>query len=294
MLAAIDLGTNSARLLIGKVEDGKVKTVQQHRKITRMGAGIQEEGLISREALKSTESALEEFQQIMVAQGVADVTIIATSAARRASNRDELAHIVRGIFHRELRVLDGREEAHLSYEGAVGTLPELPDDLVPAVLDIGGGSVEICTKVQGDVQALSFEIGAVRNTETPISDETMGSLLLPMVEMLEQERPFILVGVGGTVTTLAAMEQKLAVYDWKRVHGYRLYREQVKAMLNLLNSLSLDQRKCLPGLEPARADIIVAGTGILLFIMDILKTNVITVSEADLLHGALMELSNSN
>ncbi|NLL18322.1 MAG: Ppx/GppA family phosphatase [Clostridia bacterium] len=294
MLAAIDLGTNSARLLIGKVENGKVKTVQQHRKITRMGAGIREEGLINRAALDSTASALEEFQQIMVALGVADVTVIATSAARRASNRDELARIVRGIFHRELRVLDGREEARLSYEGAVGTLPRLPGDLVPAVLDIGGGSVEICTKFQEDIQALSFEIGAVRNTETPISDEIMGSLLLPMVEMLEQVRPFTLVGVGGTVTTLAAMDQKLAVYDWKRIHGYRLYRNQVKAMFNLLNSLSLDQRKCLPGLEPGRADIIVAGTGILLFIMDILKTEAITVSEADLLHGALMELNDSN
>lgn len=293
MLAAIDLGTNSARLLIGEVEDDKVKTLQQYREITRMGAGIKEQGLFSREALERTRVALERFQQIIFSQRVADVTVIATSAARRASNRGELAQLVANIFHKEMKVIGGKEEARLSYEGAVNTLAELPGDLTPVVLDIGGGSVEICTKVNGEIQALSFEIGAVRCTETPITDETMIGILMPMVEMLPPVRPLALVGVGGTITTLAAMEQRMAVYDWKRIHGYRLYRHQVDDILKLLNSLPLEQRKCLPGLEPGRADIIVAGTRILLNTMDILKTDLLTVSEADLLHGALIELHDS-
>lgn len=290
MLAAIDLGTNSARLLIAKVEDKQVQDVHRHRIVTRMGAGINEQGLIGPEALGRTAAALEEFHRLILSKKVADVAVMGTSAARRAGNREELAKLVTDLFGKDLRILTGREEAQLSYAGAVSALAELPPETLPAVVDIGGGSVEVCIKVKGQIQALSVEMGAVRCTENPIPDEIMRKLLLPVEQMLEQVQPVVPVGVGGTVTTLAAMDQKLAVYDSRRIHGYRLYRLKVDEMLQLLQSLPLAQRKELPGLEPARADIIVAGTRILLMMMEVLKADYLTVSEADLLHGAIMEL----
>lgn len=291
MLASIDLGTNSARLLIGRVEDNRVISIRQHRIITRMGQGLKETGNIEPQALARTVRALKEFYRLISQEGVTDTVIIATSAARRASNGEELAREVYRIFGKELRILNGREEAMLSYQGALTVLPGELCDGMPVVIDIGGGSTEICFEAGARLQALSLELGAVRCTENPISDRELKQKLMPLVEMLAGYPASVLIGVGGTVTTLAAMDQQLVIYDSGRINGYTLGRDQVAKWLKLLETLTLPERQSLPGLEPGRADIIMAGTKILLSIMDSLKAQQLIASEADLLHGALLELS---
>lgn len=290
MLASIDLGTNSARLLIGRVEDNRVNTVRQHRIITRMGEGLKETGNIAPAALARTTAALEEFQQLISEEGVIDTMVIATSAARRAANRGQLAQEVGRILGKKLRVLEGQEEAMLSYKGALTVLPGKWDGGIPVVIDIGGGSTEICFEAGARLKALSLELGAVRCTENPITDRELRQKLIPLIEMLAGNPAPVLVGVGGTVTTLAAMDQQLAVYDSGKINGYLLEREQVAKWLKLLENLTVPERQSLPGLEPGRADIIVAGTKILLSIMESLKVQQLIASEADLLHGALLEL----
>lgn len=291
MLASIDLGTNSARLLIGRVEDNRVITVRQHRIITRMGEGLKETGNIEAKALARTAAALKEFHQLISKEGVIDTIVIATSAARRASNGEKLAEEVYRIFGKDLRILDGQEEGILSYKGALTVLPGELCDGMPVVIDIGGGSTEVCFEKGAQLHALSLELGAVRCTENPISDRELKQKLIPLVEMLVGYPALVLIGVGGTVTSLAAMDQQLVIYESGKINGYILERDQVAKWLKILETLTLTERQSLPGLEPARADIIVAGTKILLSIMEILKAQRLIASEADLLHGALLELS---
>jgi len=290
VLAAIDLGTNSARLLIGAVTGGRVFTVHRHRVVTKMGAGLKETGFLTPAALARTRAALEEFRRLTAAHGVAAVRIVATSAARRAVNAEELVQEVRRIFGVDLRILDGREEAILSFQGAASVLPADLKEKGPVVIDIGGGSTEICFQDDGELRAVSLELGAVRLTEHPLTEEELQEKLVPLRKMLDGcPSSYSLVGVGGTVTSLAAMDQRLVIYDEEKVNGYRLSRQAVDRWWGVLEALTLEERKRLPGLEPARADIIVAGTRILRAILASLQAPAILACEADLLHGLLLQ-----
>lgn len=290
MLAAIDLGTNSARLLIGKVTGGQVRTVRRHRVVTKMGAGLKETGRLAPDALARTSEALAEFRRLTVEHGVGGISIVATSAARRAVNVEELVQEVDRIFGVKLRVLSGEEEAVLSYKGAASVLPAELRAKRPVVIDIGGGSTEICFQDEGGrLQALSLELGAVRLTENPLPDQELRQKLVPLQKMLAGYASYVLVGVGGTVTSLAAMDQRMVVYDEEKINGYRLSRQRVDRWLHVLASLTLEERQALPGLEPARADVIVAGTKILWAILDSLQVPAVLACEADLLHGLLLE-----
>ncbi|HHW06879.1 MAG TPA: Ppx/GppA family phosphatase [Clostridia bacterium] len=289
MLASIDLGTNSARLLIGQVNRHRVITVRRHRIVTKMGTGLKETGHIERAALARTAAALEEFRRLIEEHQASTVAIVATSAARRAANVAELVREVERIFGVKLRILDGREEAILSFKGALSVLPAGWRERMPVVIDIGGGSTEICFQAEDGLRALSLELGAVRLTENPISAAALRQKLVPLQGMLAGCQAFVLVGVGGTVTSLAAMEQRMLVYDEEKINGYRLSRSTVDKWLAILASLTLAERQKLPGLEPARADIIVAGTQILQGIMDSLGAAEVLACEGDLLHGLLLE-----
>ena len=187
-------------------------------------------------------------------------------------------------------MISGEEEAYLSYLGACQSLPGVKQG---AVVDIGGGSTEFTfssrgPSVPGTLTSRSIPLGAVRLTEQPLLLSEILAKLKPVLEDLRAMKPVSLIGVGGTITTLAAVDQALPVYDPERVHGYRLSRAAVERILFFLATKTNQERKQVSGLQPERADIIVAGTTILWTILGSLEVELITVSEADLLDGIIL------
>ncbi len=281
--AVIDIGSNSTRLLIAGVSmEGEVKPLYTGLITTRLGQGING-GLLLPDAMERTVKAIAGFKDLAGEWDVSDVVVSATSAVRDAANRLDFLKLVRDRTGFELRVLSGPEEAFFSYYGVKIGLGVSSGNM--AAVDVGGGSTEFTWTENGSLVCGSARVGAVRMTEGGHEDEEVLSLLMPLLAGVKKARPDYVVAVGGTVTTLAAMDMQMIKYDSARVHGYRLEKYRVEMLLDTLISAGADGRKKIPGLQPARADIIVAGVKIILIIMDQLDINFITVSEADLLYG---------
>lgn len=285
MFGAIDIGTNSVRLLIGQREAGRVKPVCRQLSTTRLGQGLQKTGLLQEEAVRRTVQTLACYARILEEYGVKKYRAVATSAVRDAANRELLLKAAReqGL---EVEIISGEEEAWLSYTGAVSVHRELKN---PVVLDIGGGSTEMIFQLQGQIRSSSTDVGAVRCTEASWSEEDIRQALAEALTQLPPS-PFSLVGVGGTITTLAAIDQELEPYDSQRVQGYVLTKKAVEAIEKRLSALSLEERRQVPGLQPERADIILAGIKILRVILDQLAVAELVVSESDILDGIILSL----
>ena len=286
--AIVDIGSNSTRLLIAEVnESGDVEVVKTGLITTRIGEGIGKQSNLVRLAMERTIDALLVFQDIIMETGAETVSAAATSAVRDAANRAEFLSEVRKQVGWDIRVLSGAEEAELSYLGATrGLNQDIPS---PVVIDIGGGSTEFIWSAADQLNCRSQRLGAVRMTENNSSFEEIKELLAGILSSVNSQKPKSLVGVGGTLTTLAAVDQKLMVYDPAKVHGYCLYRQKVKEILQLLEGMTIEKRRTLPGLMPERADIIVAGVRIALAIMEGLHFDRLTVSESDILYGLLYQ-----
>ncbi len=289
--AAVDIGTNSTRLLIADVDAGKVSPRLAALRMSRVGEGMAKGGGLSPEGVARTLRVLREYRGLLEEHGVEAWRVVATSAVREAANGDEFVARVLEETGLRVDVISGEEEAYLSYIGACSALPGAEEAVV---VDIGGGSTEF-TYSRGEcggdpLVCRSIPVGAVRLKEKPL---LLDGILEPLRATLDELRGLRkpLVGVGGTVTTLAAVDQMLETYDWRRVHGYRLERDAVERILFLLAAKTTEERKGVPGLQPERADIIVAGTTILWAILGYLGAPDITVSEADILYGIILELS---
>jgi exopolyphosphatase/guanosine-5'-triphosphate,3'-diphosphate pyrophosphatase len=288
MYGAIDIGTNSVRLLIGQVEERKVKPIYRSLCTTRLGEGVQSSGRIKEEAVQRTVKALAKFKQSLQEFGVPVYRAVATSAARDADNSSLLISAAKA-YGIEVEIITGQEEASLSYAGAVSVHRGLEN---PVVVDIGGGSTEIINlDNEGKVQTTSTNVGAVRCTEATWPESRIVQALKPALQHLPKELPLNLVGVGGTITTLAAIDQKLELYDPEKVQGYRLESKTVESILKKLEALSPEERKKVPGLRPERADIILAGIRILSVILNELSLHDLLVSESDLLDGIILALN---
>ncbi|MDK2887324.1 exopolyphosphatase / guanosine-5'-triphosphate,3'-diphosphate pyrophosphatase [Desulfofundulus australicus DSM 11792] len=281
-IAVIDIGTNSTRLLVADVQGEKVERVVHFDLVTtRLGEGIGS-GYLKKEAIRRTCGTLKHFLERSHSLRVERVIAAATSAVRDARNREEFLEEARraGL---EVTVLSGEEEAYLSYLGVVAGLAVKRSGLV--VMDVGGGSTEFIWP-QGDLlYCRSVNVGAVRMTEGGHDDAAISRLLSPVLEQVRLNSPRHLVGVGGTVTTCAAMVQKLAVYDPDRVHGFVISIEEVEDLLDVLSRCTLEERRRLPGLQPERADIITAGLRIVRLVMRELNISCLQVSETDIMHG---------
>lgn len=283
-VGAIDIGTNSTRLLIARIApDGRLDVVHTALTTTRLGENLAGGVLLDR-AMDRTINCLAEYQAVSAEYGPDGMVVAATAAVREAANRDEFVKRVLDAVGFEVRVLSGTEEAAYGFLGVVSGL-----DLDPAgilVADVGGGSTEFVWLEEGSPACRSLPVGAVRMTETPYTDTEITALIRPL---LTDERRGLgvrqLVGVGGTVTTLAAMALALEVYDPERVHGTRLNQATVEELLLRLETAGPAERKQMPGLQPERADIIPAGARIVRCIMRILAAPDLIVSEADILHG---------
>lgn len=288
--AAVDVGTNSTRLLIADIEAGRLVPVHRRLEITRLGQGL---GLCRNKldpaAVSRTAAVLEVFSTVIAAYQADGIRAVATSAVRDAENAPEFTNLIRERTGLRLEVISGEEEAFLSYLGATAGFAS--SNL--AVVDIGGGSTELIWAASGKPVCRSLDLGAVRLTEQGMTlPETLADLERVFREIALEPGPN-LVGVGGTITTLAAIDQRLSVYDPGKTHGYFLSRQAAENLLAFLSSLTLAERRRVPGLQPERADIIVAGTVILVALLQGFRSSGITVSEADILHGLILSLSKS-
>jgi exopolyphosphatase/guanosine-5'-triphosphate,3'-diphosphate pyrophosphatase len=273
-VAAIDLGTNSTRLLVADVGDGAIAEVERKLQITRLGEGVDERRRLLPVPIARVRNVLGEYRRDAERLGAERVLLVATSAVRDAENGEAFLGEIEWSYAFATRLLSGDEEAQLTLRGVTfgraldaGTL----------VVDIGGGSTEL---IQLHWHA-SLDVGSVRLTERFGEDaDTAGAYVAKSLPDLEVTSA---VGVAGTITTLAAVE--LGGYDPQRTHGYRLGAAAVEAQVERLAALPLEERRRVPGLEPERAPVIVAGAAILREILRRYGLPEIEVSEHDLLYG---------
>lgn len=284
-VAVIDIGTNSTRLLVADKAGTGLKVVETGLIITRLGEGI-DSGMLLPQAMERTAGAVEMFREKAAGLGARRVAATATSAARDAINRNEFLNLIRLRAGLQVRVLSGEEEACLSYLGVTAGLDIEPDTTM--VIDIGGGSTELIWKSE-NLRLSSVNVGAVRLTESGYTESQVFHKLQPLLDAARVSGVRFLVGVGGTITTLAAIDLKLATYDRERVHGYSMPAFRIKQILSELQAMSLEERKKLQGLPPGRADIIVAGAAIVKVIMDGTGIDKLVVSEYDILYGLALK-----
>lgn len=298
-VAAVDCGTNSTRLLVSQ----QGATLERLMRITRLGQGIDATGVLAPEAIDRTLAVLREYRSVMDGYGVDRVRLVATSAAREAANRDDLFRPAAEVIGAAPELLSGADEARLSFMGATAEL-RLPGPLL--VVDIGGGSTELAVGSGGGMEpdgVLSIDIGCVRLTEKFLSSDPPApeelsqaiSVVRDYLDDVARELPLSrdakqLVGLAGTVTTVAAVEMGLARYDRQRVHHFRLSREAAEDVFRTLATESRAERLHNPGLEEARADVIVGGAVILVGVMRFFDFDECLVSEADILDGLAASL----
>jgi len=290
-IAVVDIGTNSTRLLIAGFAAEELRTYETSLVTTRLGEGIGRKSHLSRAAIERTTEALLKFRDTITRAGADKIIVAATSAVRDADNRTEFLSEVARQVGWDVRVLTGREEAELSYRGAVSSFGSKYGK--PAVVDIGGGSTEFIWTENGMLNCISKRVGAVRMTDTHASQSEIAELLKEVLCNVQGTGVHHFIGVGGTITTAAAIDQHLAVYDPEAVHGYCLKEESIADILSELEGMSPARRKDVPGLQPERADIIIAGLRILLAVVRGLGTGTITVSETDIMHGLALSAART-
>src|SRR6478609_4265155 len=301
-VAVIDVGTNSARLLIADVAGGRVTEVERRSTVTRLGRGVDLSGQLSAEAIEAACEAIADYVAIYQEAGVDSVEAIATSAVRDAANGAAFVAELRERFALSARVLDGEEEARLTYLGATSEHPPAEPTLV---VDIGGGSTELIVGAGEEISFhASLQAGVVRHTERHLSADpsataeqealaadVRGSIETAIAEAKPEARAGI--AVAGTPTSLAAIEMELEPYDPERVHGHRLSLPSIQRMLSRLASAPLAERVEIPGLHPERAPTVVAGVVILVETMRAFGLEQIGVSEHDILYGAAISAAAS-
>jgi len=280
-VAAVDLGTNSTRLLVADVDDGRVREVERRLRITRLGEDVDRRRLLLPTAIARVRNCLVDYRRAAESLGAERVLAVATSAVRDAENGEAFLGEIEWSYGFVTRLLDGDEEALLSFSGVSAGREIAPDTLV---VDIGGGSTELIVGGPAGVEFhRSLDIGSVRMTERFGDDlEGCGDHVRSALPELEVRQA---IGVAGTVTALAALDLGLVDYDPERVHGHRLSRAGVQAQLERLAAMPLEERRRVPGLEPERAPVIVAGTVILHEVLDRYALDEVEASEHDILDG---------
>ncbi len=299
-LATIDVGTNTTLLLVARVgASGAIERIEERAEITRLGRGIGAGGALGREGIDATLAALREYAEIVRRAG-ARIAAVGTEALRRAPNGGDFLGPAAEILGGTIEVIDGQREAALTYRAVIESFPETRrGELV--VVDIGGGSTEVVTAREGSpTSARSLPLGSVRLTEQhirhdpPLPDE-LASLRAAVAAGLTGI-PFVpgarLVGVAGTVTSLAAMAQSMASYDPARVHGYRLSKAGLEREIGRLAASRQAERERIVGLDPRRADVILAGAVILDGIAAAAGASEVWVSDRGIRWGLLYELAD--
>lgn len=302
-LAAIDLGTNTARLLIGRVENGSIVRDLVMRRITRLGGGFTRKKGISLEAWERTITVMHEFSGALRAHGVKHVKAVATSAVRDGANGADFCREVLESTAIPLETISGESEGRLTLRGVLSGLDERPESLL--VFDVGGGSTEY-TLARGDAILFtsSLPLGVVRLTEGKVTpgameekvDRELRALLNDMqsIGTLQIARKSVLIGTAGTATTLAAISQGLSDYDYRKINNHVMSLTEIEAIYDRLLPLAPEERLSrIAGLEKGREDLIVAGTILTMRTMVQFGINSLKVSDFSLLEGVLMDLHDT-
>ncbi len=304
--AAVDIGTNSVRLLVadaaGLAHAGRLVPVERLMRITRLGQDVDATHRLADDAIDRTVTVLREYRAVMDDLGVTRARATATSAARDATNREQFFAAGRDALGGvPLELLPGEEEARLSFLGATSGVTDPPPYLV---VDIGGGSTEFIVGTDGPDALVSVDMGCVRLTEQfvhsdPPAPDELSALVSAVRDHLAdvaRDVPGVrdartVIGLAGTVTTIAAIEMGLPEYDAEKIHHFRLDRRAAEDVFRTLATETIEQRRHNPGLEPGRVDVIVAGAAILVTIMRTFDVAELVVSEADILDGLVRSLA---
>lgn len=304
-VAAVDCGTNSLRLLIADVDvvAGVSTPLDRRTTIVRLGEGVDRTGVFAAAALERTFAAVDDYARVIASYGVEEVRFVATSAARDVGNRAELVEGVQRRLGVEPEVISGDEEARLSFDGAMAALAGLDWVAQPAlVVDVGGGSTELATRTSRHepVTGQSLDIGSVRLTERHLHDDPpspaqVGAARADITEALDTLRFDIgavgtVIGVAGTVTTMAAMVLDLPAYDRDAVDRARLPATALLRSVETIVSLTVAERESLPYMRPGRADVIAAGALVLEGVVRRTGCRELGVSVHDILDGIAWSL----
>jgi exopolyphosphatase/guanosine-5'-triphosphate,3'-diphosphate pyrophosphatase len=296
--AVIDVGTNSVKLHVGERRPGDAwRTVVDRAEVTRLGEGLAETGTLQPEPLRRTADAIVGMVAESRSAGAAEIAAVATAAMRTADNSAELIDAVRERCGVGIEVISGEEEARLAYVAATSELDVGRDTLV--VFDTGGGSTEFTLGRPALVEErFSLDVGAAPFTERfgldgVVSEEQVEQARAVIGGELGRlsgwPRPSVLVGMGGALTNLAAVRHGLATYDPDVVQGTVLDRAEIDRQIELYRMRSADERREIVGLQPKRAEVILAGACIVRAVLDKLRCDELTVSDRGLRHGLLVE-----
>src|SRR3954454_8887582 len=303
-VAVLDLGTNTTRVLVADVEDGRVHELERRTKVTRLGERVDATGRLADTAVERVTAVLDTYKALIDELQPERTIALATSATRDADNGDEFRQLLHERHGFDAHIIPGDEEARLTFLGATAARPEGEGPLV--VIDIGGGSTEFVVGSAGSDPdfRVSTQAGSVRQTERhlqedPPSDEDLATMRASIRSIIEAAIPSEIreavekgVAVAGTATSLAAIDQQLDPYDPEKVDGYSLLLEACDRMLGELAAIPLEERKPVPGLHPHPAPTIVAGAAILVESIRLFALDSVEVSEADILHGAALDVAS--
>ena len=298
-IGAIDIGTNSMRLLVAEYIDGKLYNREKFVNTTRIGQGVDSEGYISEEAIERNIKALKEFSDIANEKGCEYIYCIGTSALRDSKNGNEFIDLAKAETNVDVDIISGEEESNL---GFIGVLQGLDDTNNILVLDIGGGSTEFILGDEFGIKyAKSENVGALRMTEKfleadPICEDEFEDMsnfieetISDTINILKEKNIRQIVGIGGTITSVSAINQELETYSMEKIHGSKVNEKELDNILQNLKKMTLNDKKNIKGLQPKRADIITAGVRILNIIMKKLEKENIIVSEYDNLEGLICQ-----
>lgn len=299
--AIIDIGSNSIKLLVGE-GDGTVRTIAEKSEVARLGEGLWKSGVLSAAAMERSAEVVARFARQARENGAEKIVGVGTMALRSAGNSGDFVKMVRELCGVEVQIIPGEEEARLSYLAVLSGL-SIPDgDMV--IFDTGGGSTEfIFGKGTELTKRFSVNLGAIRITERFFHDDPVkvGSVAEALQEIGAEfaaagveGKPLRLVGLGGTVTTMGAVKHKMVKYQPEVIQGSTLTRDDIAQQIKAYSQRTIQQRRELPGMQPKRADVILAGACILQVIIDRFGVDALTISDRGLRHGLAFELFNKN
>ena len=296
--AAIDVGTNSVKLHVGELlDDGEWRTVADRSEMTRLGEGVHETGRLGEEPLRRTVDAIAELAGVARQEGAETIVVVGTAGLRQAANSDEFLNAARERAGVEVEVIPGEEEARLSYLAAAEALP-MGEGKV-GVFETGGGSSQFTFGESGHVtERFSLDLGAVPVTERfgldrAVDEATVTAAraeIASQLGALDGRPPLdVLAGIGGAITNLAGVQLGLERYEPDRVRGLELGAAEVDRQIELYRTRDAEERRSIRGLQPKRAEVILAGACIVRTVLAALGRDSLTVSDRGLRHGVLLE-----
>ncbi len=297
--AVVEIGTNSVKYTVGVLQSGAVEFVKDVNTVTRLGEGLDKTGVLSREAIERTASVVADYVEQSHTDGAEQVEVIGTMALRSARNTNDFANRVKDLAHTDLRVISGEEEAKLSFNAMLSEISgSVRRDIL--VFDMGGGSTEFVYANLGKItRAFSVNIGSVRLTENflpeapaPLSSVSRLKAVIraELVKNGVKGRPTYLAGTGGNLTTLFMLKEKMAEYDAEKLSGAVMSKTELDALIKEIARRTIDERRAMAGMNPARADVVLAGACIVRSVMEITENRSVMLSLRGLRHAYVADM----